>query len=84
MFDPRELELDKLELITRVKITEQGLLIPKHLLAEVVEVEIRQTQNVLLIVPIVVEDPILQLGVQPIVEDVNDASINHDHYLVNL
>lgn len=75
------LKLDKLELITRAKITEQGLLIPKHLLADTAEVEIRQAYNVLLIVPIVDEDPILHLGTQPIIEDVSDASINHDKYL---
>lgn len=27
------------------------------------------------------EDPLLQLGSQPIVEDVTDASIHHDSYL---
>jgi hypothetical protein len=27
------------------------------------------------------EDPILQLGTQPVVEDVSDASVQHDLYL---
>jgi hypothetical protein len=64
----------------RTKVTEQGLLIPKQWLEGVDEVEIRKEQNVLLIVP-VADDPILQLGRQPIVCDVDDVSEHHDRYL---
>jgi hypothetical protein len=69
-----------LEHAMRTKVTEQGLLIPKQWLEGVDEVEIRKEQNVLLIVP-VADDPILQLGRQPIVCDVDDASEHHDRYL---
>ncbi|MBU1661217.1 MAG: hypothetical protein KKD28_07070 [Chloroflexi bacterium] len=65
-------------------VTEQGLLIPKEWLEGVDEVEIRKEQNFLLIVPIMSDDhPIFQLGIQPIVDDIEDASIHHDHYLYN-
>jgi virulence-associated protein VagC len=67
----------------KVKVTKQGLLIPKQLLEGVEEVEIHKQQEVLLIVPITDKDPILQLGSQPIVDSVDDASINHDLYLYN-
>ncbi|MEW6680691.1 MAG: hypothetical protein AB1297_06740 [bacterium] len=34
--------------------------------------------------PVLKEDPILQLGREPITENVTDASVNHDQYLYNL
>ena len=67
----------------KAKVTEQGLLIPKRLLEGVEEVEIRKHLDLLLIVPITNGDPILQLSSQPIVDSVDDASANHDHYLYN-
>ncbi len=68
----------------KAKVTEQGLLIPKQFLEGVQEVEIRQQNNVLLIVPIKNNDPILQLGKEPILETVDDSSINHDRYIYGL
>jgi virulence-associated protein VagC len=65
------------------KISEQGLLIPKEFFAGVDQVEIRQEDNTLRIVPIITDDPILQLGTEPIEDDITDASINHDRYLYN-
>lgn len=55
------------------KVTEQGLLIPKQLLDDVEEVEIRKEQNIILVVPITPVDPIYELGTQPVVCDVEDA-----------
>jgi hypothetical protein len=49
--------------------TQQGLLIPRQWLEGIDEVEIWREQNMILIVPIS-NDPILQLGTQPIVGDV--------------
>ncbi len=65
----------------RTKVTEQGVLIPKQLLEGVEEVEIRQERNAILVLPITEDDPILQLGEEPIAEDVADASVHHDRYL---
>jgi hypothetical protein len=67
----------------RTKVTEHGVLIPKLLLEGVDEVEIRKEQNVIVVVPVTADDPILGLGKQPITLDVDDASINHDRYLYN-
>lgn len=64
----------------KTKITEQGLLIPKSLFEGVDEVEIRQEQNTIVIVPIR-KDPVLDLGKQPVIVDVDDASISHDTHL---
>lgn len=63
----------------KAKVTEQGVLIPRQLLEGVKEVEIRQ--NAIIVVPVANEDPIPDLGQQPFVSDVDDASANHDRHL---
>lgn len=65
----------------RITVTEQGALIPKQLLEGVREVEIRNQQGILLVLPVVEGDPIFQLGKEPIIDSVDDASIHHDRYL---
>jgi hypothetical protein len=79
--DPEQMNSSCLEFAMRTKVTEQGLLVPKELLQGIDEVEIRKEQHVILIVPIQEEDPILQLGTQPIADEVTDASVNHDRYV---
>ena len=65
----------------RTKVTEHGVLIPKMLLEGIDEVEIRKEPNVIIVVPVMADDQILDLGGQPITLDVEDASANHDRYL---
>jgi hypothetical protein len=65
----------------RTKVTENGVLIPKEWLVGIDEVDIQKTQNMILVVPVQADDPILDLGKQPILLDVEDASLNHDRYL---
>jgi hypothetical protein len=65
----------------RTKVTENGVLIPKVWLEGIDEVEIQKEQNMIIVVPVQVDDPILNLGKQPISLDVEDASLNHDRYL---
>jgi hypothetical protein len=67
-----------MELAMKAKVTEQGVLIPKRFLEGVDEVEIRQEQHAILVLPIISDDPILQLGTQPIVGNEEDASVQHD------
>ena len=67
----------------RTKVTENGVLIPKMWLEGIDEVDIQQTPDMILVVPVQANDPILNLGKQPILLDVEDASINHDQYLYN-
>ena len=67
----------------RIKVTENGVLIPKMWLEGIDEVDIQQTPDMILVVPVQTNDPILNLGKQPILLDVEDASINHDQYLYN-
>ena len=67
----------------RTKVTENGVLIPKGWLEGVDEVDIQKTPHMIIVVPVQAEDPILNLGKQPIHLDVDDASSNHDRYLYN-
>jgi len=62
------------------RVTEDGVLVPRKFLKGIKEVEIRKENGLILVVP-VVDDPILQLGSQPIEDDVKDASENHDRYI---
>ncbi len=68
-------------LVQKVSVAEEGLLIPKQLLAGVQEVEIRRDQHGIFIVPLGFEDPILQLGAYPVMGEVTDAAEYHDRYL---
>lgn len=65
----------------RTKVTDAGVVIPRQWLEGVDEVEIRQERNVIVIIPVPKDDPILTLGTQPILTDMDDASIRHDRYL---
>jgi hypothetical protein len=44
-------------------------------------VDLQKTQHMIIVVPVQADDPILDLGKQPILLDVEDASLNHDRYL---
>ena len=63
------------------KVSEHGLLIPKDLLLNVDEVEIRKENGIIIIIPATAKDPIFELGQDPVTADVDDASVNHDMYL---
>ena len=65
----------------RTEVTEEGLLIPKKFLEGIKEVEIRKENDLILIIPVPFEDPIYQLGQNPITDDITDASVNHDKYI---
>jgi virulence-associated protein VagC len=67
----------------KVKVTEQGILIPKQFFEGIKEVEIQEKDGILSIIPIAKEDPIFQLGTNPISDSISDASLNHDRYLNN-
>ena len=65
----------------KVRVTENGLVIPKDFLQGVEEVEIRKTDNLIMIVPTIKSDPILALGQNPVECGAPDASESHDRYL---
>ena len=55
--------------------------IPKAWLEGIDEVEIQKEQNLIIVMPVQADDPIRALGTQPIILDVEDASLHHDRYL---
>jgi virulence-associated protein VagC len=66
----------------KLKVTEQGVLIPKELLGDSQEVEITQQQEQLIITIIKSKTTsIWDLGTNPVECDVNDGASNHDQYL---
>jgi virulence-associated protein VagC len=64
----------------KTKVTEQGVLVPKKFFKGVEEVEIRQENGLVVVVPLTA-DPIFQLGSQPIPDEVADAAEEHDKYI---
>jgi len=67
--------------IMKIKVTEQGLVIPKEWLKGIDEVEIRQENNMIIVIATSQQDSIWDLGKNPVSCDIKDGSVNHDHYL---
>lgn len=65
----------------KLKATDDGVTIPRHLLPDVDEVDVRTEGGVLVVVPADEEDPILGLGRNPVTSGVRDGSAAHDEYL---
>ena len=65
----------------RIVVTEQGVLIPKNWLPDVREVDIQKDEDVILVKPSLVRDPIQGLGADPVECGSADGSEHHDRYL---
>ena len=65
----------------RSKVTDQGVTLPKHWFQGVSEVEIQREEHRVVVVPVPGDDPIANLGKNPINLEVDDAAANHDRYL---
>ncbi len=66
----------------RAKVTERGVLIPRSFLKGVEEVEIRQQDRWVVVVPADGEDdPIVGLGKKTAELGLRDGAENHDKYL---
>jgi len=65
----------------KVKVSEKGALIPKKFLKGVKEVEVRQQNGLVILVPIGAKDPIFNIGKNPVKIGIKDGSINHDKYI---
>jgi virulence-associated protein VagC len=64
----------------KTKVTDQGVLVPKKFFKGVEEVEIRQENGLVVVVPLTT-DPIFQLGSRPVSDELADASEQHDKYI---
>lgn len=65
----------------KLKVTDEGVTIPKQMLEGVREVEVRQEGDRVLVIPLEAEDPIFGLGRNPVTCGAPDASTQHDRYL---
>lgn len=65
----------------KVKVTEQGVVIPKDFLEGVEEVEIRKENNIIFVIATTKTDPIFEMGMNPVNCGVSDASENLDRYI---
>jgi virulence-associated protein VagC len=65
----------------KLKVTEEGVLIPKELLGDSQEVEVIQEEEKIIITTGQKTSSIWDLGQNPVECDVNDVAINHDTYL---
>lgn len=65
----------------RVRVTSDGVIIPKRLLDGAEEVDVRVENGMVLVVPVRAEDPILGLGRNPVPCGVPNASEAHDEHL---
>jgi hypothetical protein len=67
--------------IMRTKVSENGVVIPKELLEGITEVDIRKQNGVIVVIPAGRDDPIYDIGKDPVRSGVSDASENLDKYL---
>ena len=65
----------------RTKVSENGVVIPKELPEGMTEVDIRKQNGAIVVVPAGKDDPIHDIGKNPVVSGVSDASENLDKYL---
>ena len=65
----------------KTKVSENGVLIPKDLLTGITEVDIRKQNGVIIVIPAGSDDPIYDIGKEPVTCGVPDASENLDKYL---
>ncbi|ARA93882.1 hypothetical protein AWN76_012410 [Rhodothermaceae bacterium RA] len=59
-------------------------MIPRHLLGDAADVEIRKENGIGVVIPLPADDPILGLGSQPVSADLPDASAAHDRELCHM
>jgi hypothetical protein len=69
-----------------VKVGEKGVTVPRRMLGDAEEVEIRAENGRVVIEPVRTfeeddQDPIVGLGRAPVSGGADDASVNHDQYL---
>jgi hypothetical protein len=66
----------------RVPVSREGIVVPKSFLGNAREVEILTNGDVIEIILNPKDDPIFELGQDPITDlNITDASINHDKYI---
>jgi virulence-associated protein VagC len=66
----------------KLKVTESGVVIPRAMLPDVEEVDVRCEGEVIIVTPICApDDPIWDMGNDPVTVGYPDASQRHDRYV---
>ena len=69
----------------RLQVTDAGVMIPREMLPNVTEVDVRQEGDVMVLTPLPdPNDPIWELGNHAVPCGLPDASENHDRYIYNI
>ncbi len=67
-----------------IKVTTEGVVIPKELLdgfEEFEEADVVRENGKIVVTPKIKNDPIFEFGKHPVRTGIHDASVNLDHYL---
>ncbi len=71
-----------MEAQVKLKVTDSGVVIPRDMLPDVEEVDVRLEGSVVVLTPLkATNDPIWEMGSDPVDCGLPDASENHDRYL---
>jgi virulence-associated protein VagC len=66
----------------KLKVTDVGVVIPRDMLPDVEEVDVRMEGDLIVLTPLRdINDPIWKMGDDPVNAGLSDASENHDGYL---
>lgn len=65
----------------KIEVTEKGVVIPKSLLKGVKEVDVHKEDDRIVVVPVPFDDPIFNIGKNPVKGGLTDASVNLDEYV---
>lgn len=65
----------------KIKVTDAGVVIPRNMLPDVDEVDVRVEGETVLLTPSRDDDLIWEMGSTPVTCGLSDASTNHDRYL---
>lgn len=66
----------------KLKVTDAGVVIPRDMLPDVEEVDVRMEDGVMILTPLQdAHDPLWEMGSDPVSCGLPDASENHDRFL---
>ncbi|HEV3049443.1 MAG TPA: hypothetical protein VGX50_04005 [Longimicrobium sp.] len=85
----RRRTLDRVPIMTagavRLQVTDEGVVIPREMLPNVKEVDLRKEGGVMVLTLLPdPDDPLWELGNDPVVCGLPDASENHDRYIYTI
>lgn len=81
VYSPELLDEISTEQSVKVKVTKEGVMIPRELLDGFDEAEVIRENGRIVVIPKVKSAPIFEFGKHPVRSGIRDASVNLDHYL---